>query len=211
MRQIEFFDSEISEVERLIAQAALESGEIKRLMSVPGVNVIVAASFMAAIGDITASRVRASSPATSGWIRGCASPASHPRHGHIKAGLHQGAPRAGPGVLDDGAPARSPSRLLSAHPSTPRALSGDRRGRAQARVPVLVSAHPRRGLRLPAALADQEEAHVLRSPPARSAIRRRPPGSGAPMTRSDRPSASSPAKPRSPTHAPLATGMQPRR
>ena len=52
MRQIEFFDSEISEVERLIAQAALESGEIKRLMSVPGVNVIVAASFMAAIGDI---------------------------------------------------------------------------------------------------------------------------------------------------------------
>jgi transposase len=52
MREIEFFDSEISEVERLIARAALESGEIKRLMSVPGVNVIVAASFMAAIGDI---------------------------------------------------------------------------------------------------------------------------------------------------------------
>jgi hypothetical protein len=30
----------------------MESAEIKRLMSVPGVNVIVAASFMAAIGDI---------------------------------------------------------------------------------------------------------------------------------------------------------------
>jgi transposase len=53
MRQIEFFDSEISEIERLIARAALESGEIKRLMSVPGVSVIVAASFMAAIGDIS--------------------------------------------------------------------------------------------------------------------------------------------------------------
>ena len=52
MRQIEFLDSEISEVERLISQTALESAEIKRLMSVPGVNVIVAASFMAAIGDI---------------------------------------------------------------------------------------------------------------------------------------------------------------
>ena len=52
MRQIEFFDSEISEIERLIAQAALESTEIKRLMSVPGVNVIVAASFMGAIGEI---------------------------------------------------------------------------------------------------------------------------------------------------------------
>lgn len=52
MRQIEFFDSEISESERLISQAALESAEIRRLMGVPGVNVIVAASFMVAIGDI---------------------------------------------------------------------------------------------------------------------------------------------------------------
>src|SRR5271167_840406 len=52
MRQIEFLEKEIAEVERLIAGAAMESAEIKRLMSVPGVNVIVAASFMAAIGDI---------------------------------------------------------------------------------------------------------------------------------------------------------------
>ncbi len=52
MRQIEFLEKEIAEVERLIAQAAMESAEIRRLMSVPGVNVIVAASFMAAIGDI---------------------------------------------------------------------------------------------------------------------------------------------------------------
>jgi transposase len=53
MRQIEFLDAEIAAVERLIAQDALYSGEIKRLMSVPGVNVIVAASFLAAIGDIS--------------------------------------------------------------------------------------------------------------------------------------------------------------
>jgi transposase len=53
MRQIEFLDKEIAEAERLIAGAALGSAEIKRLMSVPGVNVIVAASFMAAIGDIS--------------------------------------------------------------------------------------------------------------------------------------------------------------
>jgi transposase len=52
MRQIEFLDTEIAAVERLIAQAALSSPEIRRLMSVPGVNVIVAASFLAAIGDI---------------------------------------------------------------------------------------------------------------------------------------------------------------
>src|SRR5947209_5806161 len=54
MRQIEFLDSEIAGIERLIAQAALESAQIKRLMSVPGVGVIVAAaSFLAAIGDIS--------------------------------------------------------------------------------------------------------------------------------------------------------------
>jgi hypothetical protein len=52
VRQIEFLDAEIATVERLIAQAALQSGEVKRLMSVPGVNVIVAATFLAAVGDI---------------------------------------------------------------------------------------------------------------------------------------------------------------
>ena len=52
MRQVEFLDTEIAQVERLIARDALASEEIKRLMTVPGVNVIVAASFVAAIGDI---------------------------------------------------------------------------------------------------------------------------------------------------------------
>jgi transposase len=50
--QVEFLDREIAEVERLIATQALRSTEIRRLMTVPGVNVIVAATFMAAIGDI---------------------------------------------------------------------------------------------------------------------------------------------------------------
>ena len=52
MRQIEFLDHEIAEVERVIATDALGSAEVKRLMSVPGVNVIVATTFLAAIGDI---------------------------------------------------------------------------------------------------------------------------------------------------------------
>jgi transposase len=52
LRQVDFLDREIDEVERLIASAALESPEIRRLMTVPGVNVIVAATFLAAIGDI---------------------------------------------------------------------------------------------------------------------------------------------------------------
>jgi transposase len=52
LRQIEFLDSEIEAVERLIAAAALESAEVRRLMTVPGVNVICAATFIAAVGEI---------------------------------------------------------------------------------------------------------------------------------------------------------------
>lgn len=51
LRQLDFCESEIAEVERVIADEALESPEIRRLMTVPGVNVITAATFMAAIGD----------------------------------------------------------------------------------------------------------------------------------------------------------------
>jgi transposase len=40
------------QVEKLIAAEALSWPEVKRLMTVPGVNVIVAATFMAAVGDI---------------------------------------------------------------------------------------------------------------------------------------------------------------
>jgi transposase len=52
VRQVAFLDSEIAGVERLIAAEALSWPEVKRLMTVPGVNVIVAATFMAAVGDI---------------------------------------------------------------------------------------------------------------------------------------------------------------
>jgi transposase len=52
LRHIEFLDSEIEQVERLIAKEALQSPQVKRLMTVPGVNVICAAIFLAAVGDI---------------------------------------------------------------------------------------------------------------------------------------------------------------
>ena len=53
LRQIEFLDQEVAATERAIAQAALDSPEVRRLMTVPGVNVIVAATFLAAVGDIS--------------------------------------------------------------------------------------------------------------------------------------------------------------
>jgi transposase len=52
LRLITFLDGEIADVERQIAGQALEWREIKRLMTVPGANVIVASTFMAAVGDI---------------------------------------------------------------------------------------------------------------------------------------------------------------
>jgi transposase len=51
IRHIEFLDSEIAAAERLIAQQALGWPEIRRLMTVPGVNLICAATFIAAIGQ----------------------------------------------------------------------------------------------------------------------------------------------------------------
>src|SRR3954449_474507 len=52
LRQVDFLDAEIAAVEQLVAAEALSWPEVKRLMTVPGVNVIVAATFMAAVGDI---------------------------------------------------------------------------------------------------------------------------------------------------------------
>ena len=51
LRHVNFLGYEIGEVERLIAEQALGWPEIRRLMTVPGVNLICAASFMAAIGN----------------------------------------------------------------------------------------------------------------------------------------------------------------
>jgi transposase len=52
LRHVEFLDQEIAAVERLIAGEALRSADARRLMTVPGVNVICAATFLAAVGDI---------------------------------------------------------------------------------------------------------------------------------------------------------------
>jgi transposase len=52
LRHVEFLDAEIVAVERQIARQALDSPEVRRLMTVPGVNVICAQTFLAAVGDI---------------------------------------------------------------------------------------------------------------------------------------------------------------
>jgi len=52
LRHVDFLEHEIAQVEQLIAQQAVAWPEIQRLMTVPGVNLICAATFMAAIGDV---------------------------------------------------------------------------------------------------------------------------------------------------------------
>jgi transposase len=53
LRHIAFLDREIEQVERMVAKQLLSWPEAKRLMTVPGVNLIAAATFLAAVGDIT--------------------------------------------------------------------------------------------------------------------------------------------------------------
>jgi transposase len=52
LRQIDFLDGEVALVERAIAHDALNWPEARRLMTVPGVNLIVAVTFLATVGDV---------------------------------------------------------------------------------------------------------------------------------------------------------------
>ncbi len=52
LRQIDFLDGELRALDGELARQALGSPQIRRLMTVPGVNVNTAAAFMAAIGDV---------------------------------------------------------------------------------------------------------------------------------------------------------------
>ncbi len=52
LRQIDFLSTEIAHVDRRLAEQALQSDEIKRLMTIPGIDVTTAATLIAAIGDI---------------------------------------------------------------------------------------------------------------------------------------------------------------
>jgi transposase len=52
LRHIDFLDAEVRALDQAIAREALPKPEVLRLMTVPGVSVITASTFIAAIGDI---------------------------------------------------------------------------------------------------------------------------------------------------------------
>ena len=74
LREVDFLDSEVALLERELAAQALSSKEIRRLMTVPGVSLVSAATFVAVVGEVH----RFSSPkklvSYVGLILGCASP-----------------------------------------------------------------------------------------------------------------------------------------
>ena len=196
------------QVERLIAAEALSWPEVKRLMTVPGVNVIVAATFMAAVGDIRRFPDRRKLTAYLGLDpRVRQSGAGPATHGHISK---QGSSSARHALVEAcWSTVRQPgpiAALLPARQRPPRALDRDRRLRAQARLPVLVPAQPRRGLRLRPALADRQEDAPPRARRRRPAPPRRPRRLVDQRPRCATPNASSRSKPSAPTNAPSPTG-----
>jgi transposase len=52
LRPIDFLNGELAQIERAIAQRALGPEDIRRLLTVPGVNLASAATFVAVVGDI---------------------------------------------------------------------------------------------------------------------------------------------------------------
>jgi transposase len=209
VRQVEFLNSEIAEVERLIAAEALSWPEVKRLMTVPGVNVIVAATFMAAVGDIRRFGDRRK---LTGYLgldpRVRQSGAGPAHHGHISK---QGSSSARHALVEAcWSTVRQPGPIAGFYQRV-RARRGHSIAivaSAQARVSVLVPADPRRGLRLRAALADQQEDAPPRAHPPALRAGRAPAASGRPTTRCATPNASSRSKPSAPTNARSKTGSR---
>jgi hypothetical protein len=53
LRNIDFLDGEVGLIDKSLAEQALASTEMRRLMTLPGVSFVTAAALMAAIGDIS--------------------------------------------------------------------------------------------------------------------------------------------------------------
>jgi transposase len=52
LRQLDFLGAELAEIDRLIAQHVLGDADVRRLMTIPGVDAVTATTLVAAIGDV---------------------------------------------------------------------------------------------------------------------------------------------------------------
>jgi Transposase IS116/IS110/IS902 family len=182
LRQLDFLAGELALLDKAIAKAALASEEIRRLMTIPGVDITTAATLVAVIGDIrrfpTAKHrvgVSGSAPQTAPvWLQ-----AGTPR-AHLQGGLRGRAARAGGGGMVSREVARAAARVRPAHR---RSQGQERRGgggRARALRALLAPTHQGRGLRVPASLA-----RAAQDPNARATRRRSSPRASAPGVAGD--------------------------
>ena len=127
LRQIDFLDGEVASVDRVIAHDALNWPEARRLMTVPGVNLIAAATFLAAVGNIERFPDRRKLVAYLGLdpkVRQSGDAPATPR-AHLKARLRPGA--ASRSSRPAGAPSASPARCApSTSASAPAAATRSR-------------------------------------------------------------------------------------
>jgi transposase len=84
LREFDRIAEDLRVIERDLARSALEDEGVKRLMTIPGVYMVVALAIVAAIGEWDASTDRKSFSAISASTRACGSRATQPAyHGRI--------------------------------------------------------------------------------------------------------------------------------
>ena len=209
MRQVDFLDAEITEVEQLIAAEALSWPEVKRLMTVPGVNVIVAATFVAAVGDIRRFPDRRKLTAYLGLDpRVRQSGAAPATHGHISK---QGSVSARHALVEAcWSTVRQPGPIAGFY----------QRIKARRGHSVAIVASARKLACLFWCLLTRGEDYAFAQPSLTKKKMRRlelqagaragraAAASGRPTRRCDKPNASSPSKPNAPTSAQSRTAQQ---
>ena len=134
LREFDRLGEDLKVIERDLARSALADEGVKRLMTIPGVDMVVALAMKAAIGEVTRfdeaaearqlSRPEPERPTVGAW-------AGLSRADH-QAGPRPCARHAGRGGLGCGASARPAPGLLPAGPSQTRPARCGRRDRAQA-------------------------------------------------------------------------------
>ena len=150
LRTIAFLDGEVERFEVAIARYAMHSVEIRRLVTIPGVGLISAATLVAVVDDVHRFRCARKLVGYLGLDPRVRQSGSTPaRMGHILKGRSGCRPSSAlRGRPRGDAHARAFACLRRAGGSQARPPGGHRRGRSQARHDRLATAHQRPGLRL---------------------------------------------------------------